>query len=99
MSCRFFDSFGFHWQVCEVISRERRAPGDEAFRKVAPDGSGSLYFFSRETTRVLLDYPTGWELLTWPEREDLCARAKLIGVDRLERPARRLRETVGDARR
>ena len=98
MSCRFSDSFGFHWQVCEVVPRERRPDGDGPTRTVASDGRNSLYFFSRETTRVLHEYPIGWELLTWPELEDLCSRAKLMGVDRLDRPTPLLRVPVAEAR-
>ena len=96
VSRRFSDSFGFQWQVCEVVPRKRReadAPGI-----VASDGRGSLYFFSRQTTRVLREYPPGWDLLTWSELEDLCARAQLMGVDRLERPTPRLRVPVSEAR-
>jgi hypothetical protein len=98
VSHRFSDSFGFQWQVCEVSPRARRSAGDEPSPNVAPDGRGSLYFFSRETTRVLLDFQARWELLTWPELEDLCARAKLIGVDRFERPTPRVRERLVEAR-
>jgi hypothetical protein len=97
-SRRFSDSFGFHWQVCEVVPLTTRARGASAATRVAPDGRGSLYFFSRETTRVLHTYPPGWELLSWPELEDLCARASLMGVDRLERPAPRRRAPADEAR-
>lgn len=66
---RFLDALGFAWHVTELPS------GGLA------DLPGSLYFFSRGTTRRLREYPAHWEELSWRELEALSVRAEVLSSD------------------
>ena len=89
VSRQFVDSFGFGWQALE-ISRDSGAS--------APADSW-LYFLSRGTTRRLRSYPFDWAAMSWPDLEDLCSRAEVVGTDAGSRPVRafsdRLRAAAG----
>jgi len=90
---RFIDRHGFSWQVCELWST---VPAPRTYLGDAPSPSrGWLYFFSRGTTLVLREYPTGWDELTWLELEQLRERAEVLGCDTAIRlPARERRESA-----
>jgi len=78
VSRKFVDSFGFAWQVWEIV------PEAAATGRVAVDATpGWLYFFSRGTTRRLRSYPVDWYSQNWVDLEDLCSRAEVLGAERV----------------
>lgn len=85
MSRKFVDSFGFSWQVWEIVP-DPAAGSPEA---PSPADTGWLYFFSRGTTRRLVTYPSDWSARSWSDLEDLCMHAEVLGAERLTRLVRR----------
>jgi hypothetical protein len=69
---RFVDSDGYSWQVYEIDRADAAPITDDAGRTLK---SGSLYFFSRDTTRVLSPYPSDWVEASWRELDHLCRMA------------------------
>jgi hypothetical protein len=61
---RFIDSNGYSWQVYEIARADAGPVTDERGRVLR---EGSLYFFSRDDTRVLSPYPADWVVASWRE--------------------------------
>lgn len=85
-SRQFVDSFGFSWQVLEIVPD---APARAA--------DNWLYFLSRGTTRRLRSYPGEWAGMSWSDLEDLCTRAEVVGTDAGSRPVRAFSERLRPA--
>jgi hypothetical protein len=84
-SRQFVDSFGFSWQVIEIV---REITRDSA----PPTVDRWLYFLSRGTTRRLRAYPLDWASKAWSDFEDLCTLAEVVGTDAGSQPVRAFSE-------
>ena len=87
VSRQFVDSFGFSWQALEIRREFASTSGP-------PTSDNWLYFLSRGTTRRLQAYPPHWVTLNWPDLEDLCSRAEVVGTDAGSRPVRAISERL-----
>jgi hypothetical protein len=83
-SRQFVDSFGFSWQALEIVR--------DVIRNAQGPSDSWLYFLSRGTTRRLRAYPRDWDSMSWPDLEDLCSSAEVVGTDAGSRPLRAFSE-------